>query len=239
MEFKKKAVYAALFYLLVSSWGLFPQNTASVYFSECADGAFDMAGFAGILSGVETSELTYTERQGLLMILEEEKLLRDISLSLGNKWGMRIFSEIAKNEETHIELMRVFMQRYEYPDPFSGYEAGKFKNPDMQGLYNDLIVRGSRSAEDALATGAFIEELDIYDLRALIKQTAKGDLKILYLNLEKGSRIHLCALSRELKTRGRLYKPVYIDENLYDKIISDRKEKKGLIANYWYWFGRD
>ena len=54
-----------------------------------------------------------------------------------------------------------------------------------------LPAGGEESLEAALAVGAEIEDLNIYDLGRQLDITDNDDLRIVYINLEKGSRNHL------------------------------------------------
>ncbi|MEO2154237.1 MAG: DUF2202 domain-containing protein [Nanoarchaeota archaeon] len=97
---------------------------------------------------------------------EEEKLARDVYLTLYNKWGLSIFKNIARSEQNHMNAVKVLIEKYNLEDPVeeTGDEIGKFENPELEKLYNELVEKGSQSIKDALEVGATIEDLDIYDL---------------------------------------------------------------------------
>jgi len=103
-----------------------------------------------------------SEKEGLLYMVEEEKLAGDVYQSLNEKWNLRVFDNIGKAERTHEAAVKTLLTRYTLSDPTKG--AGEFSNETLQKLYDDLVIRGSASTKDALQVGAAIEEIDILDL---------------------------------------------------------------------------
>ena len=84
----------------------------------------------------------------------------------------------------------------------------------MKELYEELILKGEKSIEDALAVGAAIEEIDILDLVEQLSDVVKSeDIAFVYENLKKGSENHLRAFTKNLNRYGIEYQPVYL-ENL-------------------------
>ena len=77
--------------------------------------------------------------------------------------------------------------------------------------------------------GALIEELDIYDLKELLSKTDNDDIKIVYLNLLKGSRNHLRSFDRQLDRNGFSYEVKFLSQKEYDSIASSAQERGGTI----------
>lgn len=86
--------------------------------------------------------------------------------------------------------MKTLIDGFGWSDPASGV-VGKFTNPNLQMLYNDLIVRGSRSLAEALKVGAAIEEIDIRDLQTRMAQTNNADIQQVFNSLLNGSYNHI------------------------------------------------
>ncbi len=170
-------------------------------------------------------KLTKTEEQNILYIREEEKLARDVYLTLYHKWGLKTFANIAKSEQTHMDLMKILIEKYNLTDPVDDHPIGVFTNPELQQLYKKLVDMGNKSVVDALKVGAMIEELDIKDLQNAINSTNKPDIKLVYNNLMKGSRNHLRAFISQLEKYGVKYVPKYISQEEFNKIISSPMEK--------------
>ncbi len=172
--------------------------------------------------------LTEEEIDGLLYMREEEKLARDVYLTLYQQWDLQIFQNIARSEQTHTDAVKTLLGRYGLDDPAAGNDIGVFTNPDLQALYDQLVDLGSQSLADALRVGAAIEEIDILDLEERIAQTDKEDIQLVYENLMMGSRNHLRAFTSTLETQtGETYQPQYLSQEVYEAIVSQPVERGG------------
>ncbi len=150
---------------------------------------------------IVNSSLSAEEAASLLYMREEEKLARDVYNALYAVSGQPVFSNIAASEQTHMDAIKVLLDRYGLPDPALG--PGQFSNPDLQALYDQLVAQGSRSLTDALKVGVAIEELDIRDLQTRMDQTDNADIQLVYSRLMIASNNHLQAF-----TAPRKIKPV-------------------------------
>ncbi len=149
-------------------------------------------------STVQVTGLSEAEKASLIYMREEEKLARDVYLSLYNKWRMPIFKNIAMSEQKHMDAVKSLLTKYGVADPAAKTSVGKFTNTELQGLYNQLVKQGSVSREGALKVGVLIEEVDIRDLKAGIDSTKHSDIKNVYTNLLQGSKNHLSAFNKLL-----------------------------------------
>ena len=140
--------------------------------------------------------LTPAEEAGLLFMREEEKLARDVYLVLLDKWGLRVFENIAASEQRHMDAVLYLLGKYGLDDPVLA--PGFFQNTDLQDLYDDLVAKGEKSIVDAIDVGILIEETDIEDIEDLIGQTDKKDIIQVYTNLLDGSYSHLEAFKSHL-----------------------------------------
>ena len=189
------------------------------------------AGIETALASVEKEALSDAETQGILLMREEEKLARDVYTALYEKWDVRTFANISKAEQTHMDAMKLLVDRYELIDPMTNDNLGVFTSPELQKLYDNLVAQGSISLESALETGSTIEDLDIYDLDRLIKTTDNKDVKIVYQNLLKGSRNHLRAFDRQLQRNGFSYTAQYLSQREYNSIASSQQERGTVITD--------
>jgi len=179
------------------------------------------------VNSTPTGQLTQEEIDGLLYMVEEEKLAHDVYATLYQKWGLQIFNNIAESEATHVNAVRTLLEKYNITDPTKDEPVGVFTNPDLQALYNQLIEMGSKSAVDALKVGALIEETDIIDLQERIDQTDKLDIIAVYENLMMGSRNHLRAFVKTLSNYGVTYEPQLLSMEEYEAIINSAMETGG------------
>jgi len=192
---------------------------------------------AGSLPDLPDGDLDEQEIDDLVLMREEEKLARDVYLSLHDEWELKIFRQIAKAEKTHMRAVLYYLRKYDLDDPAAGNGVGIFTNPDLQVLYNDLVLMGMLSIGDALQVGAAVEELDIHDLKIALDRTDNIDLRTLYQNLLKGSRNHLRAFHKHLTRLGIVYQPDYLTQEEYDEIVYSAKEKGVVDADGEYLCG--
>jgi hypothetical protein len=140
--------------------------------------------------------LTQEEKDWLLYMREEEKVARDVYIALYDKWGLTIFNNISKSEQTHMGAIKTLLDRYGLPDPAKA--PGEFTNTDLKDLYDALIIQGNVSVTEALNVGVLIEETDIDDLTKALAETIHKDITRVYQNLRNGSYNHLAAFESKL-----------------------------------------
>jgi hypothetical protein len=175
-----------------------------------------------IINEIPKKELDDKEKEDLFHMREEEKLARDVYLTLYKKWGIRIFRNIARSEQRHMDAIKELLNKYNLPDPVEtvGGKIGEFKDEKLQDLYNQLVQQGEESVVEALKVGATIEDLDIKDLEEALNRTDNEDIKIVYQNLIKGSQHHLKAFTKLLSYYNETYECQYITQEECQQIIN-------------------
>jgi hypothetical protein len=143
-------------------------------------------------------DLSSQEKDGLIYMRLEEKLARDVYLTLGKTYSQRMFVNIPESEQRHMDAIKALLDKYEIADPIIDNEVGSFANQDFKKLYDDLVAKGQASFKDAMLVGKAIEELDIKDLDERLEQTDNPDIKSVYENLRRGSENHLRAFTNHL-----------------------------------------
>ncbi len=86
-------------------------------------------------------------------------------------------------------------------------------------LGDELIARGSAGEVEALRVGAYIEEKDILDLRALAVRLDHAGAKAIVAQLEQGSHHHLNAFVRNLRRHGISYEPQLLSAEAFAAIV--------------------
>lgn len=188
-------------------------------------------GIAELVASLPHEDVSAQERAGLLYIYEEEKLARDVYLTLQEKWKARILQNIAQSEQRHMEALKLLLEKYSIPLPVEHDTVGYFTNAELQNLYYELTSEGSVSLEKALWVGATIEDLDIFNLIGFLDEADNIDIRTVYQNLMKGSRNHLRAFGRQLENRGQPYQAQYLPQNVVDDIIDSPVERGMLDEN--------
>jgi len=163
--------------------------------------------------------LSQDEVQGILKMREEEKLAFDVYFALEQKWGQQVFRNIMASEKTHMSSMLKLLETYGLEDPVKDAARGIFTDSEMQKLYGELVAQGLTSPADAMRVGATIEDMDIADLMRLTASTTNSRVRIVYGNLERGSKNHLRAFVGQLKSFGVTYTPVHISQEIFDSIV--------------------
>jgi len=80
------------------------------------------AGMANQAPAYAIGEISEAEADGLAFMREEEKLARDVYLTLYDQWGLRSFSNIAASEQTHTDAVKnLFFSEY----PVACYEGSE------------------------------------------------------------------------------------------------------------------
>ena len=163
----------------------------------------------------------------LRYLREEEKLAHDVYVTMGEQWGTRVFANIARSEQRHMNAVAAALTRHAIEDPVGDADIGVFTNPTLGELYKDLVADGRNSEVAALRVGATIEDLDIFDLMRMSEATDAEDLLLMYGNLMRASRNHLRVFTSLLDARGASYDPQYISQADYDAIVGSDWERGG------------
>lgn len=176
---------------------------------------------------IDKEDLSIEEANALKFMREEEKMARDVYLTLYDKWVLMPFKNISKSEQVHMDAILTLLKRYGLEDPAEGKDVGVFENAELQELYNQLVANGMKSVVDALKAGALIEEVDIRDIQKILDEKVDNqDIKIVLGNLLRGSGHHLNAFIWNLSRRGVNYVPEVLDQSVYDSILN--KNNKGV-----------
>lgn len=168
--------------------------------------------------------LTADEITSLNWMREEEKLAYDVYVTLYNKWGVNIFTNIVASEQTHTNAVLTLLNKYELTDPVGTNAVGVFKDTTLQNLFTQLVAQGNTTVLDAYKVGATIEDLDSYDLNNWISKVDNQDINFVYQNLTKGSRNHMRSFYSQIIGSGGTYTAQFITQTELDAIINSPKE---------------
>ena len=197
-------------------------GTGSATMGPPADKGYGAGASTGVVdvSAYPVENLSPEEVEAILYMREEEKLARDVYLTLYNKTGLPIFENIARSEQTHMDMVLELIKKYNLTDPVAGMGVGEFNSTEMKELYEKLVAQGSESDVEALKVGALIEEIDIKDLDEWLKHVDNQDIKAVFESLRNGSENHLRAFTRLLQNRyGITYTPQVLSEDEYRSIV--------------------
>lgn len=176
--------------------------------SAFAAGAGNGKGGSGRASS-QAVELSEEQKDTLFYIFQEEKVARDVYITLGKLYpDETTFAEIQISEQEHILSAQVLCERYGIDTSMvnlsqeEGY-VGLLELDSMQTLYDSCISLGSQDLLSALKVGEEIEVTDIEDL----EHAAEGmplDVVNVYQHLKDGSLNHLDAFEKAIAREDRI-----------------------------------
>jgi len=112
--------------------------------------------------------------------------------------NVRVFN-IYRSETIHQNSVANVLRHYNIPLPVLANKIGKFKNPELQKLYDELINKGKKSLKDALEIGIMVEVTDVEDLDKYLKEATSPDIVALFKFLRAGSYNHYNAFNNTLR----------------------------------------
>jgi hypothetical protein len=142
----------------------------------------------------ETTVLTEEQKDMLFYIYQEEKVARDVYITLGNIYtDENTFASIQLSEQRHMDSARELCEKYGVStEGVDEDNVGSFVLPVLQELYDTCVSEGEKSLLDALKIGELIEYTDIEDLEHASVGMPE-DVVSVYHNLLEGSLSHLDA----------------------------------------------
>ena len=170
-----------------------------------------------IIDSIPLSVLTLEQKATIAYMWDEERLARDIYLTLNSLTPSNTLYNIATNAESqHVISVESLIKKYDLNilnsvDFSGGYSAealeaindNEFITPELTALYDVLYTVGSVSAEDSLKVGCMVEVTDITDLDRDIEVAGDAeDIVMIFENLRRGSYSHYWAFDNALKNLG-------------------------------------
>jgi hypothetical protein len=165
-------------------------DTTSTCTLDCNSTAVDV-------NSLPIADLTQEQKDDLVFIYQEEKVARDIYITLYNLYGSKIFDNISQAEQKHMDSVKSLLEKYEIEVPVLSDTIGEFELPQLQSLYDELLAQGQISQTEAFKVGEAVEVTDIADLEERIVD-APVDITAVYQSLLDGSYKHLDAFRKQL-----------------------------------------
>jgi hypothetical protein len=167
-------------------------------------GPYAGAGFAGTNPAAGTGICLATDSiitldaeatAGLLYMIEEEKMARDLYDAFFEQTGNLVFDRISNSEQRHLDSLLSVAERAGVDTSALSTTAGLFTNTAVQSLYDSLLAAGDDSLEAALQAAITLEQSNIVDLASYGADPELGILGIVYAHLEQASERHLAAFA--------------------------------------------
>jgi len=153
-------------------------------------------------NGQSPDTLVADEIGHVTYIREEEKLARDVYLTLYRLYQAPIFGNISESEQRHMDAVKRLIDKYGMEDPVDDDAVGEFTNPEFAELYLNLVEKGEKSYCGALQVGIGIEVLDIEDIENALNDVVARDVNRVFTNLLNGSYNHLNAFTSQYQANS-------------------------------------
>lgn len=151
----------------------------------------------------QTVTLTKEQKDMLFYIFQEEKVARDVYITLGKLYpNQSTFAKIQLSEQKHLLSAQNLCIRYGIDTSTVNLSLedeyiGLFEVEPMQKLYDSCVARGSEGLLPALRVGEELELADIADLEEA-SVGMPSDVVNVYAKLKNGSLNHLDAFKRAI-----------------------------------------
>lgn len=187
-----------------SAWGLGAGTGEPLAVQQ---GPFGGAGFAGTNPAADTGICLTTDATitldaeattGLLYMIEEEKMARDLYDAFFEQTGNLVFDRISNSEQRHLDSLLNVAEQAGINTSALSASAGTFTNAALQSLYDSLLAAGDDSLEAALQAATTVEQTDIADLANYSANPELGILGVVYAHLKQASEHHLAAFTLQL-----------------------------------------
>ena len=135
---------------------------------------------SGRSAGKVVLTVDFNEETHMVFMREEEKLARDVYITLGDKYPEAIvFKNIDDAEQQHTTKVKDKLAKYNIADPNTDDTVGAFTGKEygwyFTEKYEALVGLGELGELNALYVGAFIEELDMLDIVQCPKVIVEAD----------------------------------------------------------------
>lgn len=144
-----------------------------------------------IFTNFRAYALTAKQNDDLIFMYQEIKLAQNVYAYLGNLYNLSVFKNISNSEVIQMSEINKLFDTYNITMP--PLRKGEFIDNNLQNLYVELIKSGRPSIQDSIKVGIIMEETDISDLKARLKNTP-NDIRQVYLNLLNCSKQNLKTL---------------------------------------------
>jgi|PlaIllAssembly_1097288.scaffolds.fasta_scaffold451859_1 hypothetical protein len=147
------------------------------------------------IDALQVTQLDVPLKELIYSIYEEEKVARDVYITLGELYpDENTFANIQLSEQNHMDAVRKLCVKYGIEIPADDQPVGVFDLTEMGELYSYFVDLEDDSLISALQVGIAIENMDIENLREALNTEGmpKDAIRVLN-NLLNGSLNHLDA----------------------------------------------
>ena len=144
---------------------------------------------------VSAGQLTQQDAASILLLREEEKLARDVYLTLSEKWNVPVFKNIAQAEARHMSVMKMLVDRYGLEDPVKDDTVGTFTSPEFRQVVSGTCGFRFRLAGRRIQGRREDRGTGYQGFAGFTGNVQSTDVRRVYQNLLRASENHLRAFS--------------------------------------------
>lgn len=173
---------------------------AVIIFSGCTKDDDQELSFYNASSKQPSENLSGQELQGLIYIVEIQKLQRDIYMALDERNINPIFNELYLADAKSLDEISATIEAYGQENPVLDRNVGDFRRTEVQALYDEFTYTVNNNLIEMLTFAVRMEEGTVDDISEFMEQVdGNEDIRQLYTDLLTGSYIQLNALNDEIK----------------------------------------
>lgn len=155
-----------------------------------------------------SKDLSADEKEGLLSLLELQKMQVDVYSVMADRIQQPVFNDLAEQDAKLMELLAVKVDKYGLDNPITGKAAGEFEDEAVQNKYNAFIRTTNFGWNEMIAYATDMEE-ELIDVIQEQKTKISGNMDIvqLYEEILQQSVSDLNALNEEWENYSHIYAP--------------------------------
>ncbi len=152
--------------------------------------------------------LSNFERDGLVALLETQKMHRDVYAWMNDQFPSAVFAALAESDGEGMERLSQAVNKYGIYNPTSNRLPGEFEDVGLQNRYNEFIRLTVGDLPAMIENARVMEEEVICQLQEQqLCLCGNDDLRELYGNLIQESKTQLQALAYETDGLIHVYAP--------------------------------
>lgn len=154
------------------------------------------------------SNLTETEKSGLLQMVEIEKLHNDVYTKLSEKYCDKLFTELCSCDGNFMDLLCELVDKYEIENPMNSRGPGVYANHQAQLLYNEFSDMQSSEKKNCLLFARELENMALAKVEwHLAKLQGNNDIKELYEHILEETQCQRDNITNHIENRVSVEHP--------------------------------
>jgi hypothetical protein len=148
------------------------------------------------------------EKNGLVSLLEKEKMHRDVYTWMNTQFPSEVFTQLAERDGHYMEVLSIKVDKYGIANPTVGKLPGEFVDASVQNQYNDFIRITTGDLVAMINKAQAMEEALIAEVQEQ-QSTLSGNTDIgqVYDGLLQESISQLNSLKNDTKGLIHIYAP--------------------------------